>query len=699
MRDTADTSFANDEIDLSSLLKTLWLGKIWIALAALLSFGLGGYYGVVVATPYYTASSVVVLESRQEQVVDIESVITGLGGDQLTINTEVEVLKSRGLARKLVEQLALIEDPEFNHRLRTPSKYSVGALIELVTGSADDGVPPPDSETVLNAVIDNVLNVISVSNVRQSYVFQITVVTQSPQKSALIANNLADIYVRNQLEAKFEATEQATEWLSGRVSELQVALEQAAASVKDFNAETDLINPETLTALNRQLKEQRDRLIDAQTARAAAEARLITINTALETNDLDVLVSLTDDRTLSRLIEALNAGQTEARAAFDARVQQIIARVEQDEQRAIQQRTTLTTAVAELEAQITRQSADLVTLQQLEREAEASRLIYEFFLNRLKELSVQEGIQQADSRILSTAVVPSGPSAPRLTIILVISLILGAAVASVLLLVRELVQNTFRTAEDLESYTGITVMGQVPLIPARHRRGVLDYLIQKPTSAAAEAIRNLRTSLLLSSMDKATQIIMSTSSVPGEGKTTQSIALTQNLSGLGKKVLLVEGDIRRRVFSEYFSIEKKQGLLAVLAAELDLEDAVTYNDQLKADILIGEASNINATDVYSSHRFKDLLRDMRSQYDYIIIDTPPVLAVPDARVIGQWVDAILYTVHWDETPRQQVSEGLHSLHSVNIKVSGLVLSQISLRKMRRYGYGTSYKNYEGYYDN
>jgi succinoglycan biosynthesis transport protein ExoP len=700
MRDLSHTtSLQDDEIHLGSLLQTLWRGKIWIILAGLTSAVLGWYYAVAVATPYYTASSAVVLESRQEQVVDLESAITGLGGDQLTINTEVEVLKSRELIRQLVERLDLIDDPEFNPSLRPPNRYSIGALIDMLPLGSDDPVEPVEEKptrSITDTVVDHVLNTLSVSNVRQSYVFRITIVSQSPEKSALMANTLADIYIEDQLNAKFQATEQATEWLSGRVSELQIALEDAVAAVKDFNASTDLINPEALTLLNRQLKEQRDRLQDTRAALSAAQARLIALNAAVTANDRARIVELSEDRVLARL---LNEDGENASEAATARITQITDRLRQETTRAQQQITTLTTAITELESQISRQSADLVTLQQLEREAEASRLIYEFFLNRLKELSVQEGIQQADSRVLSRAVIPDGASAPRRSFIMFVALFMGSVLSAGLLITRELLQNTFRTAEDLESHAGITVMGQIPVIPARQRRGILDYLINKPTSAAAEAIRNLRTSLLLSNMDSKIQVIMSTSSVPGEGKTTQSIALAQNLSGLGKKVLLVEGDIRRRVFSEYFSIEKDHGLLAVLSGDVTLDEAVTHNGLLGADILTGEKSNINATDVFSSQRFKDLLRDMRAEYDYIIIDTPPVLAVPDARVIGQSVDAILYTVKWDDTSRQQVNEGLRSFESVNIRVTGLVLGQINLRGMRRYGYGKSYKDYQGYYDN
>lgn len=386
--------------------------------------------------------------------------------------------------------------------------------------------------------------------------------------------------------------------------------------------------------------------------------------------------------------------------AFDARFKQVTERALLEQDRAINQIEALQSTVLLQKNKIERQSGDLVELQQLQREAEASRLIYEFFLGRLKETSVQQGIQQADSRVISQAVVPRAPSAPRKSMILALSMMLGLMLGAGLILGRELSQNTFRESAQLEKHTGYTVIGQIPSIPARRRKTVLQYLTDKPTSAAAEAIRNLRTSILLSDIDNPPQVIMSTSSMPGEGKTTQSLAIAQNLTGLGKKVLLIEGDIRRRVFAEYFDIKDKNGLLSVLSGDVKLEDAVVHDPSLKADILIGEKTKTNAADIFSSDRFRHLLKDARTKYDYIIIDTPPVNIVPDARVIGQSVDAVIYTVKWDSTTHRSVQDGLRALENVNVRVAGLVLSQINMRGMKRYGYGDTYGSYgSGYYDN
>ena len=695
---------ADSEIDLSQLVRTLWRGKMFIIFCLLIAVLIGGWYAYVQAVPVYTSNTSVALESRQEQVVDIESVVTGLSGDQASINTEIEVMRSRSLAEKLVIRLDLLADPEFNAELRPEPIISIDAAIAFVRDKL--GISPlpeadPSAREVLDTTIDNVLGAYSISNIRQSYVFRIAATSESPEKSALMANTLADTYILDQLDAKFRATEKATDWLTDRVAQLKVELETAERSVKAFNADADFVSPEALTALNRQIKELRNRQTEAEALRDATQIKLIELSVAAEARDVLLMQQAASDADLNKLAATLITSATPTlQSAFDARYAQVTERALLGRDRAINQIDTLQTTIALQEDKIKRQSEDLIELQQLEREAEASRLIYEFFLGRLKETSVQQGIQQADSRVISQAVVPLNPSAPRKSIILAMSMILGLMFGAGIVLIREFAQNTFRDSTELERRTGHTVIGQIPSIPARRRKRVLKYLTDKPTSAAAESIRNLRTSLLLSDIDNPPQVIMSTSSIPGEGKTTQSLAITQNLTGLGKKVLLIEGDIRKRIFAEYFDIKDKAGLLSVLSGETKLEDAVAHEPSLNADILIGEKATTNAADIFSSGRFRDFLKELRKTYDYVIIDTPPVNLVPDARVIGQSVDAVMYTVKWDSTTHRQVQDGLKAFESVNVRVSGLVLSQISARGMKRYGYGDSYGSYGGgYYEN
>ncbi|MDO6458422.1 polysaccharide biosynthesis tyrosine autokinase [Celeribacter halophilus] len=675
----------DDVIDLGALLGTLWRRKIWIC-ASILTFAVfGALYAFVVATPKYRATSVIVLDASGEQLLDLGAVLPSLGTDSEAINTEVEVLKSRRLLERVVTSANLLEDPEFNPSLLPPSLKS-----KIKSALSGQPLETPTPAKQLTSAINGMLDRMSVRNVPNTYVLQVTVETEDPYKSAMLADTMAEQYILYQMDVKFEATKDASEWLTSRVADLKADLEQAEARVSEFSTNSEVVSIETVQALERQLKEQRDRLLTMRLALENDKAYLERLTTASHETS-DVKLEAADDPRLTTIYR--ENGEAEA---FDMRYAQLLTQASIQVQRTQAQVQSLEASIKTREADIARQSDELIQLQQLTREAEASRLLYEYFLSRLKETSAQEGIQQADSRILSNAVLPEEPSEPRKSLILAMSIILGAMVGSGLALIWEMRQNGYRLASDLEAETGLPVMGQIPLLPTSNRREGLEYLVEKPASAAAEAIRNLRTSVLLSGLDETPKVIMSTSSLPGEGKTTVSFALAQNLVGLGKKVLLVEGDIRRLVFTQYLDVQDAKGLMSVLSGDISLEEAVIHDPILGADILASEPSNVNAADIVSSRRFADFIQAARDAYDMVIIDTPPVLVVSDARVIAQHADVVLFTVLWDRTSKTQVRDALHMFETVGVKVSGLVLNQIDPKGMKQYGYGEAYGAYGSY---
>ncbi len=694
----------DDEIDLLALVRTLWRGKWWITLFAVVAVGLGGYYAYVSATPTYAATTQMALQIRQETVVDLESVLSGVSSDQSSMNTEMEVIRSRELISALVDRLDLMDDPEFNTMLRPDGGFDPSDAVAIVRGwlrlPAEPATPPSEQE-IRDDVIANVRDAISTQIGRQSYVFNISATSWDPQKSALMANTLAQIYKDDQVAQKVQATENAAIWLSGRVSELQTELEQRQREITELRTQRSLVSAESLQALNTQSVELQQNLQAAQAELDDTTTRSTAMEAVVDGTTAEKAAAVQDSQ-LAAIQTAIERGDTAAQIRFDRRFESLRLQASAEAARLGEQVAQLEAEARRLSEQFEEQSSALANLQELERETEAVRVLYETFLTRLKETTVQEGVHQADSRILSEAT-PGQQVAPRKSRILALSMILGIMAGSALVLLREYTQNTYRTAEELERTTGQTVLGQIPRIPAKGRPATIQYLATKPTSAPAEAIRNLRTSVLLSNVDNPPRIIMSTSSIPGEGKTTLAIAMAQNLAGLDKKVILIEGDIRRRTFGEYFPQAREQGgLLSVISGKQTLEQAVWRHPQAGIDILMGERSHVNAADVFSSEAFRHLVERLRDEYDYTIIDTPPVLVVPDSRVIGQHVDAIVYTVRWDSTTRTQVQEGLRQFATVNLRVTGLVLSQIDPTGMKRYGYGEKYGAYSrygrGYYD-
>ncbi len=295
-------------------------------------------------------------------------------------------------------------------------------------------------------------------------------------------------------------------------------------------------------------------------------------------------------------------------------------------------------------------------------------------------------------RILSPATDAAPQTLTSLPALLLAAGLIGLLLPSVGIAIHEAFYTRFRTADELEAATGLPVLGQIPELSDR-RRDPLDYAMRKPSSLLSEAVRDLRTSVLQGPGGTDPRVIVVTSSVPHEGKSTTSAMLAQNLAAWGRKVLLIEADIRRQTFSRMFDIQNQRGILSVLAGLTTMEDAVIRPDGMSIDVLVGEASSTNAADILATHRFAAFLQTARQTYDYIIIDTPPVLVVTDARVITPWADAVLYAVHWESTPREQVSRGLQELRNIGVHPSGLILSRVNQKRMERYGYERNYGPY------
>ena len=701
-------------VDLTEMMTAIRRRRWSVGLITLL-FGLVAWIYLDTVTPLYPASAAVVLETEQEQVIDLESVVSGIPGDFIAINTETEILRSRKLLTRLVDDMDLTQDPEFNPYIVEPAEWTETAWAErafdaLGLAPAEPVLVPPDIQ--LNATVDQLRNRLRISNIDATYVFEIAIETRDPKKSADLMNRLAELYILEQLEVKFEATQAATQWLSGRVADLKIELEDAEAAVEDYKSATPLIDELQLAEEARKLKELRARAETYRLETVETEERLAQITDLRAREDLDAITALIASPRLSRVADQLAsvAGQTAASdqrralltSQFWTEVDRQVTQLSLQLDRARSQAEAVHPSIRDLERLTEKQASDLVVLRQLTREAEASRLIYEHFLGRMKEISVQEGIQRADARVLSPAIPSRTRSYPNKAQTLAMVLILGLMTGCGLAIWRETRLSTFRSAEDLERATGLRVLGNLPKAPIRRRRDLLSYVIKKPSSTLAEAVRDLRTSLMLSDAKNPPQVIVSCSSVPREGKTTVAVLLAQNTAALGKRVLLIECDLRKRTLNAYFNTKSPVGLISVLAGTTPFEEAVMHDPRAGIDVLQGEETTANAADVFSSVQFEQFLAELRQRYDFIVIDTPPVMAVPDARMIAALGDALIYSVAWDRTARDMVQAGLNQFREIDIPLAGLALTQIDLGKAARYGYGgygQYYKAGRSYYHN
>ncbi|MEC9432462.1 MAG: polysaccharide biosynthesis tyrosine autokinase [Pseudomonadota bacterium] len=698
-----------DELTFESLFATVWRRK-WTVAAFGFGFAILVMALVYTLTPMYKATAVVMLDRQQQQIIDVESVVSGVTTDYFSILAEAQVLRSRALANRVVEAENLEANPYFNPLLLPPEEpgmigYVIGGAITLlktaVRGAvtdADDAQPQgrdllDENYWIRQRAIDRMVGSLDVRSVGDTYVYALTVETPGAILSADLANKVAELYILDQLETKFEATQKATEWLSNRVAELKTELEQSEAAVEAYNSSTTLISEAALAGMNRQLKELRERVVNIRSQETETEARAAQLRQALDARDFAGFAALANQPRLTAMagdIASAPAGG-QARDLLEERfanaAERVVFQVESERDRAASQAAAVTSSIADLEQQLETQTQDLVQLRQLTREAEADRRIYEQFLRRLNETSVQQGVQQADARVLSPAVVNFNPSYPPKMLAVLAAGFFGGLCGIAFVLIVEQMNNSFRSSEELEKGTGLAVLGNIPVAPVRMRRGVLDYAVERPSSALVEAIRNLRTGVLLANVDRQPKMVMLTSSLPKEGKTTCSLLLAQNAAGLGKKVLLVECDLRRRTFRTYFSGAPKHGLMSILSGEKSFDEVVHHDEKVGFDVVMGEETKVNAADVFASQRFRQFLQEARDRYDFIVIDTPPVLAVPDSRVIAPLADAVIYCVRWNSTHKDLVRHGLAQFAQIKVRIAGLALTQINTKKMAKYGYG------------
>lgn len=673
---------STNELDLGHLFKVLWQGKLIIAFVVFLCVAVAGVYGFKIAKPLYVATTVLMLETEQQQVVDLQSVVSGVSGETIALNSEVEVLRSRALIGKVVDNENLVDDPYFNPHLNAPSLKS---QVKAAIGLSKKNLPLSEvEEAAMHRIttIDTFLSHLAVRNIAETFIFNISVSADTPKKSARLADAVAQQYIINQLDVKFEATQTANLWLSNRVSELQNELLLAEEKVSDFRSKSQWVSDAALQQLDRQTKDLRERLREGEAALNQATSYVQKLED-LEGMSHDAIAAAIGDPTLTAILSDPNEITKNTR--FNSQLTRLKLNASQNAERLRAQANNLRESIERLDEQITIQNTDQIMMQQLTREAEAAGALYEYFLSRLKETSAQQGLQSADSRIISAAVAPSYAASPRKSMLIALALVFGTVLGSAVVVMRDMQNDTVSTASELQRATKKVVMGQI--LDARHKSRLefFEAAVQTPLSPIAETLRNLRTSLMMSISDDAGKIILLSSAQPGEGKTTISFCLAHSLSSQGKKVLVIEADLRRPTFAQILKNVQKAGLTSVLTENVKLEDAVVQHTADGPDILVSGKIDINAPDVFLSAKFKELLDHARQIYDIVLIDTPPVLLVAETRIIAQYADKVFLVVGAGDTSTAKINAALNMLELAGHPSDGFILNKVSLGELKRAG--------------
>jgi polysaccharide biosynthesis transport protein len=712
-------------------LRALWRGK-HLVLACLVLVLVPTVLFLQQATPRYTAEALLMITAAGARDAFNASEDHAALGSWLTdqqVQTEADLIGSAVLAGRVIDKLHLKDDVDFNGDkretglLQTLLEWSNPmAWIPAAPQTAAATIPLRVREQMESAALNRrFLSNVMVRVQRRSFIVSVRYTMENPEKAALIANALAEQYVLDRLEVSFDEARRVSEWLGDRLEGLRRDVVNAETAVEEYRSANNLRRKgeQSVTLADQQMSELNSRLVIARAELAQKQARLDQVRGLLNSHSS---ADTTSDVLQSPLIQRLREQESirqgemsdalktygdrhprilgyradlgELRSKIAREIEKIGASIANDVEIAAAGVRSL-----ERELEKTRLHANVageaeIRLRELERQAEAARTVYSAFLTRFKREAETGQVQRANARIISPAEIPTAPSYPSKRSIIWMAFMVALASGVSLVFLLDRIDNAVRSSDEAELLTGVPTMAMIPLQKGRTGR-LIDEVLLYPRSTLADAVRSLRTALDFSRDDQQQRVILVTSSVPKEGKTFVSLCLAVAFAKAGHRVLLIDCDLHRPSLHRVIETDGGQGLAQILAGETSLEQVVQHRDQEGLDFLpAGTAPNL--AELIKGEQMAALIAEYTRHYDRIVIDSPPVLAITDTRILARLVDRVLFLIRWNQTPRDAVRNAMKLLHSVGVTPYGVALSQVNQRKHMRYGYG-DYGYYYGRY--
>jgi succinoglycan biosynthesis transport protein ExoP len=678
-------------------------------------------------TPRYTATSSILFDPENQNVGDLQQLLGEQSGPPISIANQIQILTSSTFVGKVVDKLNLDADPEFG-----PATGGFGLTRSIKSLLGTGGAPSKSDQRI--ATIGHVLDRMTASIAEGTSVIDIQFTSEDPSKAAEIANTVADGYITDQLEAKFEATRIANNWLSQRLGELRKRVAEAEGAVASYAAANHL---QVLNEAGQTLQDQRVANLNDETLKARADyaeksARLAGVRAVLarggsveaipELMNSPVFQGLRTQRAAllqqqSQMASTLGARHPDMiklteqiqsiNQQINAEIQRILSALQSDVSVSVAQLGVVQGGLREAEGQNATASQANVQLRELQRTADSAKSLYEAFLKRFNELGEQGTLQTTQARVIGRATVPASASYPKTLLFLAGSVAAGLLVAAALAFLLEQLDRGLRTRQQVESELGLPMLASLPMVDAAElawdgkSHSPSEIVVHKPLSAYNEAFRMLRAGIQLSNVDSEPKLILITSALPNEGKSTGVLSLARSCAQAGDRVLLIDGDIRRPSIGNVLGRqhEKGIGLVQCIRGEAQMHEAIIKDDITSLHILLPGSTVTNPPDILSSVAMQNLLAAARQSYDLVLIDSSPVLPVIDARLLSRLCDTTVFFIRWEETPKDAAQEAVRLLLSFDATIAGVALSITDRKRQTRYGYyGDSY-SYYGKYQN
>lgn len=695
--------------------------------------------GALVLTPFllgprlYTASATLALDLDQSSLLgqDRSSPVPP-ADDSALVDSEAGIVGSRAVKERVIALEKLDTRPEFNKTLEKPGPLS------LIFGAPKPATTPAEQDAVRARLLEEVGKKLKVKRIGRTRLVEVEFKSRDAALAARVANAFAAEYIRDGLDSRRNQAAGASDFLRGRLGALREDVTSAERNAERFRTNAGLMSADGVTLIERQIVELQTQLISlrsdlaekvaraddarrslAATRTSAALPEVLRSDTIadLRRQEAEIVRQLADLRQnygpkwpeLRRKEQELN----DLRAQIDVEVDRIASTLDRDAAIARQRVAALEIAIGGLQSRLGNVNVAQVQLRDIERNADASRVLYEEALAKLKEEDIRGAFMTPNARIVSEAAAPRRPSEPRRSLGLIFAMIAGLVAGLAAVIGIELFDRTFWTPRAFESQMGLRHLALIPAAPtlkddiaaaggveptpvanddtngfgkrqgppvdAKQERARLSYSVDHPYSNFAEAVRALRANVLLSSAP-APKILMFTSALPGEGKTFTTLNYARISAMAGARTLAIDCDLRRRGLTRALGLRPTIGLVEVIDRSASLDAAIVRDGPTSLDVLPLANSKLVREDIFEGRALRDLLHKAAERYDAVIIDSAPVLLVAGTRLLAEWVNAVVLVVQWRKTSKGVAAAAIEALDGAPL--IGAVLSQVDISRPR-----------------
>ncbi len=670
-----------DAIDLGHYLRVL-LGARWGIFSLVLAATVFTWLVGTNMTKIYSATATLLIEDKEVNIVSIEELYGVDPSQKAFFTTQLQILNSRQLAERVVTKLQLTEHPEFDP-LKNVGFFALHKWLPFLSK------PLPLSEAgQFRRTVGMFQQMRKVSAVAGTQIVNISYEASDPELSYQVANTLGREYINSDLEARLALTQTAAEWLTSRLDGMRTDLERSESDLQGYRERENLIDVggvQTLTASD--VGNLASSLLQVKSLVAGLSNQINTLGDLSEYDEdwerfpgvlADGLAGQLKSKEsegarevseLSRrygpmhpkLIAAIS-NKEEAKAAYHRQVVKVVSGFEVAYRKALADERALKAQLDQSKDEIQGINRKNYQLSQLEREVEANQQLYDLFFTRFKQTNGSQ-FGSSVARFIDKALKPGGPIRPVVRNMVLIAAFLSFALGFALAVLRDYLDNTIRNPRGVEEKLNQVLIGTLPLMKVEPDDGEVSELFFSSKHASfAEAVRTIRTSVVLSSIDKPLKTILVTSSVAGEGKTTISMNIAFAM-GQMEKVLLIDADMRRPSVAENIGLPARSpGLSDVIAGSVKFEECLHRHQGI--DVLAAGAAVPNPLELLSSNKFRSLMKALEARYDRVIVDSAPSVPVSDSLVLANLVDGVVFVVRSDATKVPTIADGLRRLSRV-----------------------------------